>query len=217
MILALTLATAHVRTSTFAPHVDTNAVGVVGDTLITYGAVRGFAALVIEDTEYPITPHSVHRVPKGAVHAVIGDAVREVVAVDEATGVEVGGGCTDDHLDHCCDEHLVTFADGSQRLAPIRNRAPGFDFPIGSLQFVTWNGVLIVENQTSESSETLFRCEAPPNDPLDDNRCNCPVEFNRVCGENFTFTCAPTPLPDRPLTPVFAVLAVAALALAAFA
>ena len=59
--------------------VRTCAVGVVGDTLITYGAVHGFAALVIEDTEYPITPHSVHRVPKGAVHAVIGDAVREVV------------------------------------------------------------------------------------------------------------------------------------------
>ena len=216
MILALTLATAHVRTSTFAPHVDTNAVGVVGDTLITYGAVRGFAALVIEDTEYPITPHSVHRVPKGAVHAVIGDAVREVVAVDEVTGVEVGLGCTDDDLDHCCDEHLVTLADGSLRLAPIRNGGHRlFDtLPISSLLFETTRGHLDVINL---SSEQVIRCTVPPNDPLYGDTCHCPVEFNRVCGENFTFTCAPTPLPDRPLTPVFAVLAVAALALAAFA
>ena len=46
-------------------HVDTVDDGmVVGDTIVTYGAVTGFNALVIGDVEYEIKPGSVHRIKR---------------------------------------------------------------------------------------------------------------------------------------------------------
>ena len=72
-------------------HTDTNEVGVIGDTLIQYGKVEGFAALIIGDVEYEILPHSSFRVPVGALHGTFGRGIREVTAIDSVTGLSVGG------------------------------------------------------------------------------------------------------------------------------
>lgn len=71
-------------------HIDTNDVGVIGDTLIQYGKVEGFAALIIGDVEYEILPHSSFRVPVGALHGTFGSGIREVTAIDSVTGLSVG-------------------------------------------------------------------------------------------------------------------------------
>ena len=107
-----TLAIANVHDGGLRLHVDTVDDGmIVGDTIVTYGAVTGFNALVIGDVEYEIKPGSVHRIKRGVPHGVFGEGTRQLTAIDEITRKRVGSEkeLPLRRLVGCCEELEVTF------------------------------------------------------------------------------------------------------------
>lgn len=151
-------------------HIDTNEVGVIGDTLIQYGKVEGFAALIIGNVEYEILPHSSFRVPVGALHGTFGTGIREVTAIDSVTGLSVGDYPVDDPR-YCssitnlnCGNILVANINTQDyyQCCPFTN----FDFPpgvtsIGRSAFLnTGLTSLVIPNSVTSIGEYAFKgCE----------------------------------------------------------
>ena len=191
MLVFLATSLAHVRSGPFQLHVDTNDEGVIGDTLIAYGNVEGFSALVVGDTEYEIRKGLRHRIRKGTPHAVIGDGKREVFAIDEVTGLGVGEerACPDTFS--CCPEYEIKITGSVE----VRGWGETQEYLItgidGAVPYTS-----AVENETwtvsSGRRRVIFRkgwtgtkvCSA------NTNQCLCPEDFpfTNDC-ENISMSC----------------------------
>ena len=144
-------------------HIDTNDVGVIGDTLIQYGKVEGFAALIIGDVEYEILPHSSFRVPVGALHGTFGRGIREVTAIDSITGLSVGAGQDCSANPNCGNISPANInTPNYYRCCPITN----FDFPTGVTSigeyafYETGLTSLVIPNSVTSIGEYAFQfCE----------------------------------------------------------
>ena len=192
MLVFLATSLAHVRSGPFQLHVDTNDVGVIGDTLLAYGNVEGFSALIVGDTEYEIRKGSRHRIRKGTPHAVIGDGKREVFAIDEVTGLEVGDepACPDTFS--CCPEYEIKIT-GSVEVKGFGRAGQGYlitgiDGPAPytyALENETWTvfaGSGFVEFKKKGAGGKY--CSA------NTNQCLCPEDFSFTndC-ENISMSC----------------------------
>ena len=145
-------------------HIDTNDVGVIGDTLIQYGKVEGFAALIIGDVEYEILPHSSFRVPVGALHGTFGRGIREVTAIDSVTGLSVGAAVCSFNANPDCENISPANINTAfyYRCCPL----PNFDFPSGvtsigegTFQQTGLTSIVIPESVTSIGFLAFSYCE----------------------------------------------------------